>query len=196
MNSRKLLLLFILLLLTAACLTLTSCYEEWTDVSAELLQIEGAEISDYSTEITVDNETYYINFGDKITCPDRYEWKLFDGYGYELTNKTAPIMDNGYNYFIVKLFYNGTATEHVYTVKVFRNYYAYIRYYVNDDLLSSEEAMTNTLYNVSTTIVPSKNGYEFVCWTDYDGNTVTQLTPTHSVRLYAAETRCPTALCP
>lgn len=185
MNSRKLLLLFILLLLTAACLTLTSCYEEWTDVSAELLQIEGAEISDYSTEITVDNETYYINFGDKITCPDRYEWKLFDGYGYELTNKTAPIMDNGYNYFIVKLFYKGTATEHVYTVKVFRNYYAYIRYYVNDDLLSSEEAMTNTLYNVSTTIVPSKNGYEFVCWTDYDGNTVTQLTPTHSVRLYA-----------
>ena len=113
----------IVLLSAAACITLTSCYEELTDVSVELLQIEGAEINDYSTEIVVDSGTYSINFKDTVTCVDRYEWKLYNEYGHEQSSKTAALMNDGYNSFIIKLFYQGTETKHVYTVNVFRNFY-------------------------------------------------------------------------
>ncbi len=186
MKTRKILLLLIVLLSAAACITLTSCYEELTDVSVELLQIEGAEINDYSTEIVVDSGTYSINFKDTVTCVDRYEWKLYNEYGHEQSSKTAALMNDGYNSFIIKLFYQGTETKHVYTVNVFRNFYAEIRYYdANNELIYTEKAMTNSPYSVNMSNIPIKSGYDFIGWTNCAGNTVTSIIPTISyIRLY------------
>lgn len=186
MKAKKLLLLFILFTLLAACVTLVSCYEEQTDKSAELLQIKGAEISNYSAEIIIDSQTSNVNFGEIVSCSDRYQWKLFyEGYA-ELSNKIAPITNNGDNYFVIKLYYKGAETKHVYTVNVFRNFLVEIRYYdANHNLFYSEEAMTNTPYRVNTPTVPLKDGYEFVGWADYTDKTVTSITPTGYVSLYA-----------
>lgn len=186
MKTKKLLLLFILFTLLAACVTLVSCYEEQTDKSAELLQIKGAEISNYSAEIIIDSQTSNVNFGEIVSCSDRYQWKLFyEGYA-ELSNKIAPITNNGDNYFVIKLYYKGAETKHVYTVNVFRNFLVEIRYYdANHNLFYSEEAMTNTPYRVNTPTVPLKDGYEFVGWADYTDKTVTSITPTGYVSLYA-----------
>lgn len=186
MKTKKLLLFFILFTLLAACVTLVSCYEEQTDKSAELLQIKGAEISNYSAEIIIDSQTSNVNFGEIVSCSDRYQWKLFyEGYA-ELSNKIAPITNNGDNYFVIKLYYKGAETKHVYTVNVFRNFLVEIRYYdANHNLFYSEEAMTNTPYRVNTSTVPLKDGYEFVGWADYTDKTVTSITPTGYVSLYA-----------
>ena len=186
MKTKKLLLLFILFTLLAACVTLVSCYEEQTDKSAELLQIKGAEISNYSAEIIIDSQTSNVNFGEIVSCSDRYQWKLFyEGYA-ELSNKIAPITNNGNNHFVIKLYYKGAETKHVYTVNVFRNFLVEIRYYdANHNLFYSEEAMTNVPYSVNTSNIPLKDGYEFVGWADYTDKTVTSITPTGYVSLYA-----------
>lgn len=132
------------------------------DDEAKVTAITGGKVNGLTVSLEVSPDTKNVDLSGMISVSKNSSWQLYADIARQIlipTKYATNLIDGNNTYYIV-VNSSDEKINRTYTLNIWKNYYATVFYYINDELVDTQENVPSHTYLNDR--IPQKTGYSVV----------------------------------